>query len=123
MFGRKRKKIKAEIDENGRVYFWKNDSDGFSQQDLIIILMSMVLFGGIGIGLFVVILGMFLGFELSPTYIELIKVLDLPFMTVIGGIFTVKTASTIVNRKSDGVNESESKVYIGEDNYEGDDIL
>ena len=123
MFGRKRKKIKAEIDENGRVYFWKNDSDGFSQQDLIIILMSMVLFGGIGIGLFVVILGMFLGFELSSTYIELIKVLDLPFMTVVGGIFTVKTASTIVNRKSDDINESESKVYIGEDNYKGDDIL
>lgn len=123
MLGRKRKKIKAEIDENGRVYFWKNDSDGFSQQDFIIILMSSTLFFGIGIGLFVVILGMFLGFELSPTYIELIKVLDLPFMTVIGGIFTVKTASTIVNRKSDGINGSESKVYIGEENNEGDDIL
>lgn len=61
--------------------------------------MSAVLFGGIGFGLIIVIIGMFLGFELSTTYIDLIRVLDIPFATVIAGIFTVKTASAIVNRK------------------------
>ena len=123
MFGRK-KKLKAEIDDDGRIYFWKNDADGFSQQDFIIILMSTVLFGGIGLGLVVVILGMFLGFELSSTYIDLIRVLDIPFATVIAGIFTVKTASTIVNRRSGGNSDSETKVYIGEENnHREDDIV
>lgn len=123
MFGRK-KKLKAEIDDDGRIYFWKNDADGFSQQDFIIILMSTVLFGGIGVGLVVVILGMFLGFELSSTYIDLIRVLDIPFATVIAGIFTVKTASTIVNRRSGGNSDSETKVYIGEENnHREDDIV
>lgn len=115
MLGRK-KKMKAEIDKDGQIYFWKNDADGLSQQDFIIIFMSSILFGGIGIGLFIVILGMFFGFELSNTYIELIRVLDMPFATVIAGIFTVKTASTIVNRKSTDNSEQETKVYLGENN-------
>ncbi|WPK11827.1 hypothetical protein R6U77_18335 [Lysinibacillus louembei] len=85
--------------KNRRIYFWKNDADGLSQQDFIVLLMSAVLFGGIGFGLIIVIIGMFLGFELSTTYIDLIRVLDIPFATVIAGIFTVKTASAIVNRK------------------------
>lgn len=123
MIGKNKKKVKAEIDEHGRIYFWKNDSDGFSQQDFIIVLMSVVLFCGIGFGLIAVVLGMFLGFELSPTYIDLIRILDMPFITVIGGIFTVKTASTIVNRKSDTSSDNETKVFIGEENeIKGDDF-
>lgn len=71
--------------------------------------MSAVLFGGIGLGLIIVIIGMFLGFELSATYIDLIRVLDIPFATVIAGIFTVKTASAIVNRKSDRHTENDEE--------------
>lgn len=93
--------------KNAHIYFWKNDTDGLSQQDFIVLLMSAVLFGGIGLGLIIVIIGMFLGFELSATYIDLIRVLDIPFATVIAGIFTVKTASAIVNRKIAGNAEND----------------
>ncbi|MEC1179210.1 hypothetical protein P9B03_12005 [Metasolibacillus meyeri] len=112
-----KQKMKAPVDKNGRIYFWKNDTDGLSQQDFIVILMSAVLFGGIGIGLVVVIVGMFLGFELSATYIQLIRVLDIPFATVVAGIFTVKTASAIVNRKSDDDMKDE-KIYTNIENDE-----
>lgn len=123
MFGRKKKKIKAEIDENGRIYFWKNDSDGFSQQDLMIILTSIVFFGGIGIGLVITGMGMFLGFELPDKYIDLIRVLDLPVTTIIGGLFAGKIATTVVNRKSNNNTEQEQKVYMGEENNKEEDIV
>lgn len=103
----KKKRVKAEIDSKGRIYFWKNDEDGLSQQDFIVILMSIVLFGGIGIGLIAILLGM----TLPASYIELIKVLDIPFATVIGGIFTVKTTDAIVNRNKKK-EEDDEKVYI-----------
>ena len=123
MFGRK-KKLKAEIDENGRVYFWKNDADGFSQQDLMIVLTSAVFFGGIGIGLIISGLGMFLGFELPDKYIDLIRILDIPVSVILGGLFAGKIATTVVNRKSNESTEQEQKVYIGEENiYREDDIV
>lgn len=114
----RKKKIKAEIDDQGRVYFWKNDKDGLSQQDFIIVLMSIALFGGIIIGLLVTIIGMFFGFDLPETYINLIRVLDIPFATVIAGIFTVKTASTIVNKES---KQEPEKEYLNES--QGDDYV
>lgn len=98
---KKKKKVKAEIDENGQVYFWKNDSDGFSEKDLMVILTSIVFFGGIGVGLLIIVLGMFLNFELPDKYIELLNVMDAPIGIILGGLFTVKTAQTIVQRRYD----------------------
>ena len=108
MLGKKKKKLKAEIDENGQVYFWKNDGDGFSEKDLMVILTSVVFFGGTGLGLIVTVMGMFMGFELPDRYVELLDIINNPIAIILGGLFTVKTAQTIVQRKPNKDTNSET---------------
>lgn len=110
----KKSKIQGEIDENGRVVFWKNDKDGLTAQDSVVIASGIVFFGGIAIGLFITILGMFTGHELPDKFIDLIKTMDLTMSVVLGGLFAHKTAQSYFERD----NKKEKK----QDTFEGDDI-
>lgn len=107
-----KKVVKAEIDKKGVLTFLE-DEDGVTERDWVILLTSTVFFGGIAIGMFVVILGMFFGFTLPPQYIELIKTMDAPIGIILGGLFAVKGVQTwSEGRKPEKKKEDE---YIMED--------
>ena len=115
-----KKKVKAEIDKDGKLTFL-TDEDGVSERDYLILITSIVFFGGIAIGLFTTLLGMFMGFELPDKYIQLVEAMDTVIITIVGGLFTVKATQTLVNRKpnnnSDNENSSEAN-----NQSEGSDI-
>lgn len=109
-----KKNVKAKIDDKGRVTFL-TDEDGVSEKDYLIILTSLIFFGGIGVGLIYSLIGTIFGLELPDKYIELIKVMDIPLGIILGGVFTVKTAQTIVSRRTDGNSENETVLEVNKE--------
>ena len=100
----KKKNIKASVDDDGNLHFWE---DGINERDWLVLLTSAVFFGSIFIGVTISILSMFMDIELPPVYIELIKTMDIPITTIVGGIFANKVAQTIVTKKdTDNVSNS-----------------
>lgn len=106
-----KKVVKAEIDKKGVLTFLE-DEDGVTERDWVILLTSSVFFGGIAIGMIVVILGMFFGFTLPPQYIELIKTMDAPIGIILGGLFAVKGVQTWSENRG---TKKEEREYIEED--------
>lgn len=113
MFGKK-KKLKGEIKEDGSVVFYKNDPDGLTAQDAVVVASLITFFGGIAVGLIVTLVGMFTGYELPDKYIELIKTMDLTMSVVLGGLFANKAVQSYVNskprKKKEEVTEEESDI-------------
>lgn len=110
----KKKNIKASVDDDGNLHFWE---DGVNERDWLILLTSIVFFGGIFIGLILTIVGMFMGFELPDKYLQLIEAMDVVIVTIVGGLFTVKATQTIANRKTNKDDSSDVNNH-----NEGDDI-
>lgn len=95
---RKKNKVIGEIQDDGRVVFWKNDKDGLTAQDAVVLASIGVFFGGIAIGLIITVIGMFTGYELPDKYIDLILTMDLTMSVVLGGLFAHKTAQSYFER-------------------------
>lgn len=102
----KKSEVKAKIDKHGIVTFL-NDSDGVTERDWLILLTSVVFFGGIGLGLFVILTGMFFSFDLPPIYIDLIQTMSAPIGVILGGLFAVKGVQTWKDGKKESYNEED----------------
>lgn len=104
----RKKKMKVELDDKGNILSFVED--GVDEREYLIIITSFVFFGGVALGLLITLIGMFIGYDLPPQYLELIGVMSSPLMVILGGIFTVKTAQVITDKKKESKKE-ESDVY------------
>lgn len=98
------RKVKAEIDKDGRIHFL-NDSDGFSSKDYLLLISTLVFFGFITTGLVMVLTNK----ALDPMYIELLKMLDAPLMTIIAGVMSVNGIQIYANSKKKEEKKEEVK--------------